>query len=51
MRCYCSAETSLWLFWTLINNNFVEFSKLNPTIEGDDYTNYCWRHWLLKYTK
>ena len=39
--CYCKAETSVFLPWTVIAKNFAEFSELNLWIEGEDKRNYC----------
>ena len=51
MGCYCKEETSMWLPWTLVNNNFAEFSELNEYVAGEDRRNYCLRWWLLQWTK
>ena len=53
MGCYCSSETSIWLPWTLVNQNFKEFSNLNPNMEEgvEDTINYCLRWWLLSWAK
>ena len=51
MGCYCRDETSMWLPWTLVNNNFAEYSDLNKFIEGDDKQNYCLKWWLLRWIK
>lgn len=40
LACYCREETSLWLPWTLIGNNFQDFSNLNPNT-NQDKKNYC----------
>lgn len=41
MGCYCKENTSIFLPWTIVRHNFVEFSDLNVYKSGDDKKNYC----------
>jgi hypothetical protein len=47
MGCYCKANTSIFLPWTVIRTNFAEFSNINVYKNGEDKKNYCLEWWGL----